>query len=117
MFRFVVYIVSSALFFDKEKIEQLRERNYKIDKKVISVSSQSLDSLFEKALKENCAPTSALSLLNEYHNVAIFSTGINPLDDILKGGIYSSELTERGGHSGSGKTSFCIKLGSHLLTR
>jgi len=73
--------------------------------------------LFERALKENCIASTASNLLKEYHHVAIFSTGIGSLDDILKGGVFSSELTEIFGFSGSGKTSFCVKLSAQLLIK
>jgi len=56
-------------------------------------------------------------LLKEYQQVAIFSTGIPSVDDELKGGIFSSELSELYGYSGSGKTSLCHKICAQILVK
>ncbi|KRY41407.1 Homeobox protein engrailed-1a, partial [Trichinella spiralis] len=50
-----------------------------------------------------------------YQNICAFSTGYEAIDRMLKGGIYSSELTELVGPVGSGKTQFCLTFVANLV--
>ncbi|KRZ95213.1 Homeobox protein engrailed-1a, partial [Trichinella sp. T8] len=50
-----------------------------------------------------------------YRNICAFSTGYEAMDRMLKGGIYSSELTELVGPVGSGKTQFCLTFVANLV--
>ncbi|KRX15977.1 Homeobox protein engrailed-1a, partial [Trichinella nelsoni] len=50
-----------------------------------------------------------------YRNICAFSTGYEAMDGMLKGGIYSSELTELVGPVGSGKTQFCLTFVANLV--
>ncbi|KRY92972.1 DNA repair protein RAD51 -like protein 4, partial [Trichinella pseudospiralis] len=59
---------------------------------------------------------SGIDLYNDMcRNICAFSTGYEAMDRMLKGGIYSSELTELVGPVGSGKTQFCLTFIANLV--
>jgi predicted ATP-dependent serine protease len=56
---------------------------------------------------------------NKKDDFALFNIIIHfllfSLDDMLEGGIFSGEITEIFGHSGAGKTQFCLSLVTSVL--
>lgn len=64
-----------------------------------------------------CFPQRADSLYAMLlQTVHIINTGSKRTNSLLKGGIYTGEVTEFYGPSGSGKTQFCLSIGASLLS-
>lgn len=57
-----------------------------------------------------------MELLQKYlKNIFILRTGCKSIDNLLHGGLYSSELTEIYGESNTGKTRLCLNIAANLL--
>ncbi|ESN99049.1 hypothetical protein HELRODRAFT_146235, partial [Helobdella robusta] len=111
-----------CLGFDKGLVESLTRHGLLCCKDVLNksavelmmmlkISIQTSTYIIEKA-SEACKPLhlTALDLLEKNKFNSFLMTSLKPLDDVLKGGLLFSSITEIAGPPGCGKTQFCFML-------
>ena len=98
--------------------------------RVLSTSTEQIKEIFKNRLstedislikynmaQKSCAPFSRLSDFQDHQEYFghIISTGIEGLDYLLEGGLYTEEITEFTGSTSSGKTQCCLTVLATLL--
>ncbi|CAI2727370.1 unnamed protein product [Schistosoma spindalis] len=102
-----------------EKNKSLRDYNHANDwSRLNNISDTKERSSFRRLLMSYWCPrpiNGAQMLLEELKCSYCFSTGIDNLDNLLNGGLRTSEITEIIGKSSSGKTQFCLSVCASVL--